>query len=54
MEPEVEVGRDHAVYRCPSCEHFWLADGWSEDNDICNNCLEGFEMTPGVEDGDSI
>jgi len=54
MEKKVEVDRDHAVYRCPSCEHFFLIDGWSEDNDICTLCLEGFEMTPGAEDGNSI
>jgi len=50
MEKKVEVDRDHAVYRCPSCEHFFLVDGWSEDNDICKLCLEGFEMTPEEED----
>ena len=50
MEKKVEVDRDHAVYRCPSCEHFFLVDGWSEENDICELCLEGFEMTPEEED----
>jgi uncharacterized protein (DUF983 family) len=54
MEKKVEVDRDHAVYRCPSCEHFFLVDGWSEENDLCKLCLEGFEMTPGAEDGNSI
>ena len=50
MEKKVEVDRDHAVYRCPSCEHFFLVDGWSEENDLCKLCLEGFEMTPEEED----
>ena len=32
-----------AIYRCPSCEHYFRIDDWSEDNDICQQCLTEME-----------
>lgn len=45
MEKLVDNG-DYGVYRCPSCEHFFYIDGWSEENDICKLCLEGIDYEP--------
>ena len=32
-----------SLYRCPSCEWFFRAEDWSEENDICKPCLDGME-----------
>jgi len=32
-----------SLYCCPSCEWFFRAEDWSEENDICKPCLEGME-----------
>lgn len=54
MGEEVRLSTDHSVYRCPSCEHFWLFDGWSEDNDLCKMCLEEHETGIEAGNGNSI
>ena len=53
MEFKVEVG-GYSIYRCPSCENFFVIDDWSEENDICQPCLQGIEYTPEATDGTSI
>lgn len=51
MELKYE-GKDYSIYRCPSCENFYTIDDWSEENDLCEPCMQGIEFPPQGEEED--
>lgn len=51
MELKFE-GKDYSIYRCPSCENFYTIDDWSEENDVCEPCMQGIEFPPPEEEED--